>query len=119
MAVPFAVACYDDGFQAAVRGESGEEFGIPGADGEPRSQCRSWILRGDVAGEEGCHVVGDVVVEPREQGAGLFESGGERLGQGEGEGGQGPDLGPVELGEPRMIIWAGEVVAGEARERRL
>lgn len=85
IAVALTVATHDDRFEAAVEGEGGKELCIPLTDGKAGPQSRFWALGKDDATEEGGHVVRDVVVEPGEQGPGLFESGGERFGQGEGE----------------------------------
>jgi len=71
VAVAFAVAGDCDCFETGVEGEVGEERGVAFAD------CEACVERGDrsgrvqVAGEEGVAVVGDVVVEPGEDGAGF------------------------------------------------
>lgn len=81
VAVAFAVAAYDAGLQAGVRGEAGEEGGVAFADGEAGGEGGGWRGGLDVVGEEGGGVVGDVVVQPDEDGAGFVGQRGEGDGQ--------------------------------------
>lgn len=94
-----------------MEGEGFKEAGVTGADGETGAEGGVWVLGGDVAVEEGVHVVGDVVVQPDEQDTGLFEGGGEGLGQVSGQLANGGDPGSVELRKGGVVIRAGKVVA--------
>lgn len=81
----FAVAGYDEGFEAGFCGEGGEEAGVAFADGEACGEGVGWGGGLDAVVAEGFDVVGDVMVEPGEDCAGLVgggrgEGGGELLG---------------------------------------
>lgn len=114
VAVAFAVAAYDAGLQAGVRGEAGEEGRVAFADGEAGGERGGGRGGLDVVGEEGGGVVGDVVVEPNEDGAGFV---GQR---GEGGGQLVREPGGVVRGDGfaretcRMGVGGGEVAAEEA-----
>lgn len=67
----FAVAADDEGFEAGFGGEGGEEAGVAFADSEAGGKGTGGGRGFDGIVAEGDNVVGDVVVEPSEDGTGL------------------------------------------------
>lgn len=63
------MAAYHDGFETRSDGERGEEACVAFAYGETGGDGAGGRGRADVVGEEGVDVVGDVVVEPKEESA--------------------------------------------------
>ena len=72
VAEAFAVAADDEAFEAGFGGEGGEEAGVAFADGEAGLQRGGGRGGFDGVVEEGDGVVGDVVVQPGEDGAGFI-----------------------------------------------
>lgn len=109
---PLPMSCDNYSLYPTGSGEGFEEFGVALADGEAGAEDGGGGLWADVASEEGGRVVGDVEVQPREDGAcPVCRRGRERCRQGAAEPVYRRDVLAREFGAARVGVGAGVVAA--------